>query len=305
MDRGAQIVLGAGVTALFHPIAYAKVLIQIGYEPVGPTLHTGLFGGKSLMYPNVFSYVSYIKKTDGFSGLYRGLAPRLISAVASNFVSNAVQSHLVGRPLATEAESKDDEALSEGVRRLLKDTLYETCSRCAGIIASQPFHVIFVRSVAQFIGRETKYSSPLSAISEVWEKEGILGFFSGLIPRLLGEVLTIWLANAITYTINSYILSDKCHEDKRSYTSMFSQLVVTQITYPFNLVANIMAVNGSDLYAGGRPISPVYGNWVDCWSRLKDQNQLKRGSSLFWRTYKGPSIINKAGIIMPVIEPVY
>lgn len=36
--------------------------------------------------------VGYIKKTDGFGGLYRGLAPRLISAVASNFVSNAVQS---------------------------------------------------------------------------------------------------------------------------------------------------------------------------------------------------------------------
>lgn len=29
---------------------------QLGYEPVGPTLHTGWFGSKSLMYPNVLSY---------------------------------------------------------------------------------------------------------------------------------------------------------------------------------------------------------------------------------------------------------
>lgn len=32
--------------------------------------------------------------------------------------------HLVGRPLATEVKSKDDEAFSEGVRRLLKDVCF-------------------------------------------------------------------------------------------------------------------------------------------------------------------------------------
>lgn len=308
MDRVPQVVLGAGVAVGFHPLAYAKVLIQLGYEPVGPTLHTGWFGSKSLMYPNVLSYVGYIKKTDGFIGMYRGLGARLISAMTSNLVSNAVQSHLVGKPLAAELDvssrdkAKEEEQFVEGVKRLFKDTMYETCSRCAGIVVSQPFHVIFVRSVAQFIGRETKYSSISSSIQEIWEKDGVLGFFAGLIPRLIGEALTIWLVNILTHAINNYLLSDSCHEDKRGYTSMFSHLLVSQITYPFNVVANVMAVNNSGLYAGNPPITPIYTDWVDCWNRLSKENQLKRGSSVFWRTYKGPSIVNRAGIIMPVIE---
>jgi len=38
----------------------------------------------------VFCAVGHIKRTDGFLGLYRGLTPRLFSAVISTLVSNAV-----------------------------------------------------------------------------------------------------------------------------------------------------------------------------------------------------------------------
>lgn len=40
----------------------------------------------------------------------------------------------------------------------------------------------------------------------------VLVLCSGLIPRLIGEALTIWLVNILTHAINNYLLSDSCHE---------------------------------------------------------------------------------------------
>jgi hypothetical protein len=31
-------------------------------------------------------------------------------------------------------------------------------------------------------------------------------FFRGLFPRLLGELLTIWLTNILVHTVNTYLL---------------------------------------------------------------------------------------------------
>ena len=39
---------------------------------------------------NIFYAVGHIRRTDGFLGLYRGLTPRLFSAVISTLVTNAV-----------------------------------------------------------------------------------------------------------------------------------------------------------------------------------------------------------------------
>jgi hypothetical protein len=40
----------------FHPINYAKILIQLGHEPLPPFKSTSIFGREQLYYPNVFSY---------------------------------------------------------------------------------------------------------------------------------------------------------------------------------------------------------------------------------------------------------
>lgn len=45
--------------------------------------------------------------------------------------------------------------------------------------------------------------------SEIFRSEGILGFFSGLVPRLLFEASTIAIANTIAYFMKSYLVEDK------------------------------------------------------------------------------------------------
>ena len=71
----------ASLTTLTHPIEYAKVLIQIGHEPIAPRHTKTFFGKPALALPSVFQYIGHIKKRDGFMGLYQGLAPKLVSWV--------------------------------------------------------------------------------------------------------------------------------------------------------------------------------------------------------------------------------
>lgn len=257
MENVAQIIFGIGAHAIFHPVACAKVLIQVGYEPISPALSTNLFGKKVFMYPNIIKYISYIRETDGFRGLYSGLGTRLIS----NFVNTNVSTRVFSVLTETESLSNNSSSSSslsvhdvmmsttkrrdeeDAIISFLRDTLNETLSRCSGIIVSQPFHVIFVRSVVQFVGREKQYSSILASVYEIWENDGIKGFFSGLVPRLLGEVLTIWLTNILTKVLNIILFDSTVQNKQSNYAATFSNLVVTQITYPFALVSNIMAVN--------------------------------------------------------------
>lgn len=44
------------VNTISHPIEYAKVLIQIGHEPILPRETRTLFGKPALALPNIFQY---------------------------------------------------------------------------------------------------------------------------------------------------------------------------------------------------------------------------------------------------------
>lgn len=91
----------------------------------------------------------------------------------------------------------------------------------SGIIISHPFHVISVRMMAQFIGRETLYKSIFGSIAEIYKTDGILGFFSGLIPKLLCDVACLVLTSSTVFLINKYAVRDKLG---RQYTAGFTQV---------------------------------------------------------------------------------
>lgn len=62
--------------------------------------------------------------------------------------------------------------------------------------------------MAQFIGRETKYNSVLGSLIDVYREEGLSGLWSGLLPRIYGEILRIWVAATIAFMINTYVIED-------------------------------------------------------------------------------------------------
>ena len=62
---------------------------------------------------------------------------------------------------------------------------------------------------------------------------GIFGFWSGAMPRALGEALTVILGAAIAYGLNIY--ADK---SLKSYASHISSFLAASLCYPFTVVSH-------------------------------------------------------------------
>lgn len=273
------------VTTVFHPMEYAKVLIQLGYEPLPPRRSTTLFGRPAMILPNVFQYIKYIKASDGFFGCYRGLSPRVLGLIASSQLTPKLI-YAVGIDLpeindppniVTEDEPKVEDYIKLGRRDMIMHT--------ASVIISYPFQVVSVRMMASFVGKEQHYSSLFGTIVSIYKDDGILGFFHGIIPKLLGDLTCMALTGVLAYYVNKYIFKTK---DLRYYTVQILTFVTSTITYPMVVVSNCMAVTGSSLKAGNPPVMPKYPSWQICWKDLVRNKQHKRGSSLIFRYYIAP-----------------
>ncbi|XP_055690993.1 mitochondrial carrier homolog 2 [Lutzomyia longipalpis] len=299
--------LRLGLQSALHPFEYAKVLIQIGYEPVAPRPVRSILGYDTMVLPNIFQYVKYIRGVDGYSGCFRGLAPRLVGTVVSTLGSERIAKHF-GCVEEKESSDYDDEVASDsdgyqigriedsGVieererrvfqRKLKRDIIIHTST----ILIAQPFQVISIRMMAQFVGRETIYSSIWASMKEIYHDHGLLGFFSGLVPRLVGDITCLVLASTTAYFVNKHFVSDK---DSRKLVPIFTNFVYSTIFYPFQVVSVCMSLTGASLAAGRPPHMPIYSHWRECWQHLNCTGELKRGSSLFWRYYRTPEVINK------------
>ncbi|XP_050926962.1 mitochondrial carrier homolog 1 isoform X2 [Lates calcarifer] len=291
----AVLLLGAGVTAVTHPLLYVKLLIQVGHEPLPPTVGTTMFGRRVLYLPGFFSYAQHIVKVDGKRGLFRGLSPRIVSSAISTMVRSKVKQ--------VELLSMKDE-LQTSLRKVVKETTHEMIIQCLSRVATHPFHVMSVRCMAQFVGREVKFGGIFSCVMKIFKEEGVAGFYVGLIPHVLGEVLFLWCCNLLAHFINTYAVDESFSQAAavRSYTKFVMGIAVSVLTYPFMLVADLMAVNNCGLAAGLPPHSPIFKSWLHCWNHLNQksvrppscQGHLFRGSSFFFRRLPVTSL--------PVIE---
>nr|XP_012602309.1 mitochondrial carrier homolog 1 isoform X3 [Microcebus murinus] len=272
---------------------------NVGHEPMPPTLGTNVLGRKVLYLPSFFTYAKYIVQVDGKIGLFRGLSPRLMSNALSTVTRGSMKK--VFPPDEIEQVSNKDD-MKTSLRKVVKETSYEMMMQCVSRMLAHPLHVISMRCMVQFVGREAKYSGVLSSIGKIFKEEGLLGFFVGLIPHLLGDVVFLWGCNLLAHFINAYLVDDSVSDTPgglgndqnpgsqfsqalaiRSYTKFVMGIAVSMLTYPFLLVGDLMAVNNCGLQAGLPPYSPVFKSWIHCWKYLSMQGQLFRGSSLLFR----------------------
>ncbi|KAG8519594.1 Mitochondrial carrier-2, partial [Galemys pyrenaicus] len=285
-DAASQVLLGSGLTILSQPLMYVKVLIQVGYEPLPPTIGRNIFGRQVCQLPGLFCYAQHIASIDGKRGLFTGLTPRLCSGVLGTVVHGKVLQHYQdcdkGEELGPGNAQKE---VSFCFDRVIKETTREMMARSAATLITHPFHVITLRSMVQFIGRESKYCGLCDSIATIYREEGILGFFAGLIPRLLGDIISLWLCNSLAYLVNTYALDSgvSTMNEMKSYSQAVTGFFASMLTYPFVLVSNLMAVNNCGLAGGCPPYSPIYTSWIDCWCMLQKEGNMSRGNSLFFR----------------------
>ncbi|CAI5678643.1 mitochondrial carrier homolog 1 isoform X4 [Oreochromis niloticus] len=242
----AVFLLGAGVTTLTHPLLYVKLLIQVGHEPLPPTVGTTMFGRRVLYLPGFFSYAQHIVKVDGKRGLLRGLSPRIVSSAISTVVRSKVKQQV-------DVLFKNGEQ-QNSLRKVVKEW------------------------DAQLYGQDFQGGRSCWILC-------CLCVCSGLIPHVLGEVLFLWCCNLLAHFINTYAVDESLSQASavRSYTKFVMGIAVSVLTYPFMLVADLMVVNNCGLAAGLPPLSPVFSSWLHCWNHLSNKGHLFRGSSFFFR----------------------
>lgn len=262
---------------------YIKVLVQVGHEPLPPSLGRNLFGRQVYQLPGLFAYAKHIIKIDGNAGLFNGLAPRLCAGTIGTIVHSRVLQRCQEAKLEVMGSGEKQEEGS--LPHVINETTKEMIARSCATIVTHPFHVITLRCMVQFIGRETKYSGVFDSIITVYREEGVLGFFAGLIPRLLGDVLSLWICNMLAHLINTYAIDDSMSHtgEIKNCSQAVTGFFASMLTYPFVLVSNIMAVNNCGLAGGLPPYASVYPTWVDCWRHLSLEGNMSRGNSLFFR----------------------
>ena len=90
--------------------------------------------------------------------------------------------------------------------------------------------------MAEFIGGENKFSGLLTSIFNgfvsILEENGLVGLFSGLMPRLLGEVGVLGITSALTFIVNNYVVEDK---ELNQYSGHIAGFLAGSICYPFQV----------------------------------------------------------------------
>jgi len=159
------------------------------------------------------------------------------------------------------------------------------------------------RSMAQFVGHETKYEGVVGAIVCIYRESGVSGFWAGVTPRLLGDISAIALSSSLVFLVRSYLSQDRTLNNLVSAVMGF---VASTVTYPLHVVANCMSIKSSSLRAASN-MPATYTNWVTCLRSLRADNQWMRGSSLLWRYYTGPQVVigNRAIPLEPFKPPTY
>lgn len=266
----------------FYPLSYVKVLEQVGHEPLAPIKSINFFGREQLYYPNNFRYCNYIYAVESFSGLYRGLGMKLISHTLSTYVYSRTRRLMIQAEEANELDINKKNTNS--LPYLLTLTSNKVTAKCFSIIVSHPFHVMTLRCMVQFIGGETRYSSwnIFQNFLEIYRCEGVAGFFSGLVPRLLFEASTVVLTSALTHLIKVYVTDNK---ETVGIINLFASIFSSSVTYPLSLVSTVSSVSGCQLIAGQPPRIQYYKSWIDVFKQHYENNQLKRGSTGFFRVY--------------------
>lgn len=82
-------------------------------------------------------------------------------------------------------------------------------------------------------------SNLFGSFLEIYRENGILGYYAGLIPRVIGSAAAIILAGVSTYAINNYIIQEPTMKPYTASTMTVSELEKASMhTMYFRIISN-------------------------------------------------------------------
>ncbi|ALC49722.1 Mtch [Drosophila busckii] len=268
-----RFLLRMSLSALMHPFEYAKVLMQLGHEPLPATVGKNLLGKPTIYLPSFYQYLGYMKRIDGMLGLYRGLAARVLSCASSSFFAERFMNCL----LPYRAESEKGRTLGEFAWNLLRNGLIVS----TGVLVSHPFNVISVRQMASVVGGELAYTSFKGSVQEIFKQSGLRGFYVGFVPHLVYDLAVLVLTSSVDGICQHWL---PLKPEQRQYNSALLQFAAVLLFYPLQVVSTCMCCSGSGMAAGAPPCMPIYAKWSDCLMDLLARGQHNRGAFIYRRT---------------------
>ncbi|XP_039287578.1 mitochondrial carrier homolog 2 [Nilaparvata lugens] len=266
-----------------YPLEYASFLVQIGYRPENDIVSSNLFR-RSFGVSSVTSTVGHIYKTDGLIGCYNGMRPYICSQFISKAIiqlySDKFPPHGRWRKIDTISPSsvyEDDSSTRQTAvewRPVCLQGAIDLLSQLTAITISHPLTIVTYRMMAQFVGREQKYTGVCSSLCTIYEEQGICGFFVGLAPQLMRQIISFVSLSAVLFILEKYTRSKPALCD---FSSNLADVAIRNLTYPLHIVSVFTAANDFDLRAVSPPLMPDFnGDWTECWNYMSKTGQLKR-----------------------------
>ncbi|KAK4474906.1 hypothetical protein MN116_002014 [Schistosoma mekongi] len=277
------------IPAITHPLTYARTMMLLGYEPF-PSVRRftlrNIFQSEyeAFYYPSVFTYCRKLRQEVGLYGIFTiGLPANIIGSFFKSYSTNVTMEYLTPDFFEKKTFFEDD----QGIRIFLISTSKLTVARVVGVVVSYPFQVLMIRQMSQFISGTRLYDCMFNAFPAILESEGFLSFFSGLTPRLIGEVITVWLTACLAYIFNKYIFANRIDPSLKKHTPYVTEMMVSGATHGFTVTSTVMAACDSNIN-----VAPSFNNWWQCYSYLSQSGAFVRGSSLLFR--RAPPLVSKS-----------
>jgi carrier protein len=260
----------------FHPLVFTSILKQLGFNPLKPVrVHTFKsffgFGSRSYAYPFLGGYV---KSQIGWVGLWTtGLPANLICIALQEYFCNENLTLAHMEQLVKSDKFDKDEFIQQLKNLILARIFADT--------VSHPFYVIMVHQMASIADKKPLSLSILQSSQLIWRDEGIMGFFAGLVPRVIGDILTILLLQLLEHEIAALLRRlGKLNESEIQPRTLRNKMCINMIPtamlsilfFPFHTVSTVMCANDTRLSMGAK-----IRNWLDCWQELRLRGELWPG----------------------------
>ncbi|XP_055355789.1 mitochondrial carrier homolog 2-like [Paramacrobiotus metropolitanus] len=301
-----------------HPLNYAQVLMQVGYEPFPPRIGEDFLGRPVANLASVFDYLVHIREHDGYKGLFRGIGPSVTHIVVGMYVARLAEKivnflwyevlfvrrssrnrgrfpfsiskletmgSLVENVIRFEPTEKITTSSSYGLKAFVEDVIKESAIVSISTAVAWPFHVIALRTMAQFVGGEKIYNDIASSIREILINEGFTGFFAGLLPGWLNAVSITVLSNLLVY---SYTATNLKSLTGINLVRLTAAAGISELFYPLRLVSRLSAISGARLAAAKPPFIPKVSYSYQLYEHMNRHGQARRGSNLFYRQMAMP-----------------
>ncbi|KAF6768258.1 hypothetical protein AHF37_08834 [Paragonimus kellicotti] len=310
-----------------NPFRLSWTLIRLGHEPLSPVrFHSplALLGLTTpiYVYPNILYYTYHIIRTHG---LWTVLSTGVFASACIDFASeifhrvfqrrskvwqswiNLSPDDLNGNDVRTgqcDERPNDDSEESGGHRpsafqvesqmerarpMVFVRMLIEAASlKVWEIFLTQPFLVVMVRQIASVIGGEMQYYWFPMAVISVCKENGFGGFFQGLVPRLLGELIaTVAYFSACRFIRRGIVGLKRKRTASLSAAEVLIYFGLRNYVYPFELTGCIQSVRGAKLVAAAE--SNRFSDWRSLERHLTSSGQANRGWFPFFRSHVQPS----------------